>query len=158
MANVVNKKTKKININKTKPLSSENKKKKVIAIKTVLAKMKFPELKANFKKYNILTYLMMGISLFVLSLIISAQLNTVGNTNIIGKGMREAELLAELSKSNTEYDNLKTDYDKSQEIVDEYKSSQSNTSLLVSSMKEELDKANILAGLVDLEGEGVLKL
>lgn len=156
MAKVVNKTAKVININKAVPLSKENKKKKALDMKLFLSKIDFAKIREVLKRNNIITYVMMGIALFVFSLIISAQLNTVGNTNIIASGMREAELLSELSKSKNEYKNLKLDYDKSQKIVDEYKSNKSSTNLLVGSMTEDLNKANILAGLVDLKGEGIL--
>lgn len=149
-------KTKTINVNKSKPINPENKSKLKINIKKIIAKLKIKDIKELAIKYNIMTYTLIAVVLFVFSLIISAQLNTVGNTNVISKGMREADLLAELSQTKILYDDLKEDYEKSQEIVDEYKTNQSSRDVLVASMKEELDKANILAGLVDVKGEGIL--
>jgi len=156
MAKVANKKTTPINVNKKQPLSVENKKKREIDLKLFLSKIKIDKINQSLKSHNIITYVVIGITLFVFSLIISAQLNTVGNTDVVSKGMREADLLSELSKAKANYDNLKADYNKSQKIVDEYKSSVSSSNLLVKSMKEDLERANILAGFKDVQGEGVI--
>ena len=67
--------------------------------------------------------------LFICSFIIAAQLNTVENTDIIAEGMREAELLTELQKANNRYEELKKEYEKSQIIVDEYKTDASTNDL-----------------------------
>lgn len=147
----------KIDINKTKPLNSDIKIKKVQKkVKEIIAKLKIKDFKELVKKYNVMTYTLIAIVLFIFSMIISAQLNTVGNTDVISNGMREADLLAELSQTKTVYEDLKEDYEKSQEIVNEYKTQESSRDVLVASITEELDKANVLAGLVDVKGEGVV--
>ena len=56
------------------------------------------------KKYNITSVVMISLVLFICSFIISAQLNTVENTDIIKEGMREAELLTELQKAYNRYE------------------------------------------------------
>lgn len=108
------------------------------------------------KKYNIISYVLIGITVFVSMLIISAQLNTVGNTNVISEGMREAELLSEISKLRREIEDLTEDYEKSQSVVEEYKTNASTNDILIATMTEELDKAKLLAGLTDVQGEGVI--
>ena len=70
--------------------------------------------------------------------------------------MREADLLRELQNMKEEYETLKEQYEESQEIVEEYKTSSSSNDALIASMKSELDKANVLAGLSDVRGEGVV--
>ena len=112
--------------------------------------------KEVFSTKNIKAYVLIGVAAFFFTLIISAQLNTVSNTDIIAEGMREAELLAELAKVKEELKDLKSDYEKSQEIVEEYKSNASTNDTLIASMTEELNAASVLAGLVDLKGEGVV--
>lgn len=131
---------KNVDITVIEPINKENVKKK----------------KELFNTKNIKAYVLIGVAAFFFTLIISAQLNTVSNTDIIAEGMREAELLAELAKVKEELKDLKSDYEKSQEIVEEYKSNASTNDTLIASMTEELNAASVLAGLVDLKGEGVV--
>lgn len=108
------------------------------------------------KRYNIASVIMISLVLFIFSFIIAAQLNTVGNTDIISTGMREAELLSELQKANDKYETLKKEYEKSQAIVEEYKTNASSNDALIASMKTSLDNAKLLAGLTNVKGEGVV--
>lgn len=121
-----------------------------------LNKEKSKSKKELFSTKNIKAYILIGVAAFFFTLIISAQLNTVSNTDIIAEGMREAELLAELAKVKEELKELKVDYEKSQKIVEEYRSNASTNDSLIASMTEELNAASVLAGLVDLKGEGVV--
>lgn len=148
----------KIDITKTEPLDKKIEPKK--ANKTT-SNSKVKNIKANktvdvIKKYNLTAVIMIALALFIFSFVIAAQLNTVGNTNIIAEGMREAELLRELQNIKEEYELLKESYEESQEIVEEYKTSSSSNDALIASMKSELEQASILAGLVDVRGEGVV--
>lgn len=155
---VSNEKKNKIDITKKEPINknaiNENKKEKTTAVKTEKEKMK--KTVELMRKYNIASVIMIALVLFIFSFIIAAQLNTVGNTDIISTGMREAELLAELQKANDKYETLKEEYDKSQVIVEEYKTSASTNDTLIASMKTELEQAKILAGLVTVKGEGIV--
>lgn len=108
------------------------------------------------KRYNFVSVVMISLVLFIFSFIIAAQLNTVGNTDIISTGMREAELLLELQNLNNKHNNLKKEYDKSQAIVEEYKNSASTNDTLIASMKTSLEQAKLLAGLTTVKGEGVV--
>ena len=114
------------------------------------------KIKEVVKKYNLISYVLIGITVFVSMLIISAQLNTVGNTNVISEGMREAELLSEISKLRRDIEDLTEDYEKSQSVVEEYKTNASTNDLLIATMTEDLNKSKLLAGLTDVEGEGVV--
>lgn len=146
MANKVETKAKKIDITKKEPL---NKKKLEVSDRKTL-------IKAIIRKYNVIACLLIGIALFVFTLIISAQLNTVGNTDVISEGMREAELLSEISKLRREAEDLNEEYEKSQSVVEEYRTSASTNDTLIATMTEELDKAKLLAGLTNVKGEGVV--
>ena len=119
-------------------------------------KQKIERTRELMKKYNITSVVMISLVLFICSFIIAAQLNTVGNTDIITQGMREAELLTELQKANNKYEELKEEYEKSQIIVDEYRADASSNDLLISSMTTLLERAEILAGLVKVKGQGVV--
>lgn len=154
----------KIDITKTEPLDKkadvkkkevkESKKAKVDVTKS--KKENIEKTVNTVKKYNITAVVMIALALFIFSFVIAAQLNTVGNTNIISEGMREADLLRELQNMKEEYETLKEQYEESQEIVEEYKTSSSSNDALIASMQSELEKANVLAGLVDVRGEGVV--
>lgn len=148
----------KIDITKKEPLDKKADTKKVdkVASKTNGKRTKVKKTVDLVKKYNITAVIMIALALFIFSFVIAAQLNTVGNTNIISEGMREAELLRELQNVKEEYEVLKEQYEESQEIVEEYKTSSSSNDALIASMKSELEKANVLAGLVDVRGEGVV--
>lgn len=152
----------KIDITKTEPINKEKKKetKKVKVVEDVVKKTtKSKSVQKTMdiiRKYNITAIIMICLALFIFSFIIAAQLNTVGNTNIISEGMREADLLRELQTAKEEIEALKEDYEKSQEIVEEYKTNSSTNDTLIASMQEELNKANVLAGLSNVKGEGVV--
>ena len=148
----------KIDITKKEPLDKKaDTKKKEIEVKQInKGKNHIRKTVDVIKKYNITAIVMIALALFIFSFVIAAQLNTVGNTNIISEGMREAGLLRELQNMKEEYENLKEQYEESQEIVEEYKTSSSSNDALIASMKSELDKANLLAGLSDVRGEGVV--
>lgn len=152
----------KIDITKTEPINKEKKKesKKTKVVEDVVKKTtKSKSVQKTMdiiRKYNITAIIMICLALFIFSFIIAAQLNTVGNTNIISEGMREADLLRELQTAKEEIEALKEDYEKSQEIVEEYKTNSSTNDTLIASMQEELNKANVLAGLSNVKGEGVV--
>ena len=160
-------KTQKIDITKKEPIDKEkkvakgkkenNKESKTSKIKNnILQKDSVKKTVERMKKYNITAIVMIALAVFIFSFIISAQLNTVGNTDIISKGMREAELLSELQKAKEEYEVLQENYEESQKIVEEYKTNASSNDTLISSMKSELENAKILAGLETVKGEGVV--
>ena len=148
-----------IDITKTEPLDKKADSKKKEIEKKTNSKAKSKHIKKTvdvIRKYNITAIVMIALALFIFSFVIAAQLNTVGNTYIISEGMREAELLRELQNLKEEHEALKESYEESQEIVDEYKTSSSSNDMLIASMKAELEKANVLAGLATVRGEGVV--
>ena len=150
----------KIDITKTEPLAKNIDTKKKSQVKdTKIEDVKQKRIEKTvdvIKKYNVTATVMIALALFIFSFVIAAQLNTVGNTNIISEGMREADLLRELQNVKEEYEILKEQYDESQEIVEEYKTSSSSNDALIAAMKSDLEKANVLAGLADVRGEGVV--
>jgi len=146
-----------IDITKTVPLDKKaDGKKKEVEKKTNAKGRHIKKTVDVIRKYNITAIVMIALALFIFSFVIAAQLNTVGNTNIISEGMREADLLRELQNVKEEYQTLKEQYEESQEIVEEYKTSSSSNDALIASMQSELEKANVLAGLATVRGEGVV--
>ena len=148
MANTKKETKTKIDISKSEPIDKE---KRISTVKKISKKSA-----DIIQKYNITAIVMICLALFIFSFIIAAQLNTVGNTNIISEGMREAELLRELQTTTEKYETLKEEYERSQEIVEEYKTSSATNDTLIASMKSDLEKANVLAGLATVKGEGVV--
>lgn len=154
----------KIDITKKEPIHKSNKEEQKVEktrkeSKDIVVKKEgqnFDKTVGNMKKYNIVSVVMISLVLFIFSFIIAAQLNTVGNTDIISTGMREAELLSELQKANDKYETLKQQYDESQAIVEEYKSNASTNDTLIASMKTSLEHAKLLAGLTNVKGEGIV--
>lgn len=114
------------------------------------------KLKKFFKKYDMVSYLFIGIAVFFLCMLLAAQIKATSNTTEILQGKREAELVDEITTLQTNYDNLKSKYAESSKIVDEYKSSASNNDTLIASMKNELEQLSILSGSTDLKGEGII--
>ena len=159
MAKKVEKEEKKtkIDITKKEPIhKAKQEEKKEAKVQNVSKEKKVKKTVEIMKKYNVASVIMIALVLFIFSFIIAAQLNTVGNTDIISTGMREAELLSELQKANDKYETLKEEYDKSQVIVEEYKTNASTNDTLIASMKTELEQAKVLAGLATVKGEGVV--
>ena len=159
MATKKEKETKpKIDITKTEPLDkkADAKKKEEANKQNKNSKKHLKKTVDVIRKYNITAIAMIALALFIFSFVIAAQLNTVGNTNIISEGMREADLLRELQTMKEEYETLKEQYNESQEIVEEYKTSSSSNDTLIASMKSQLETANVLAGLTNVKGEGVV--
>lgn len=146
MAKKLEKKVKPIDITKKEPLNKEKKEENGTKRK----------IKIIIKKYNIIACFLIGVTVFVFTLIIAAQLNTVGNTDVISEGMREAELLSEISRLRGEAEDLNEEYEKSQSVVEEYKTNASTNDTLIATMTEELDKAKLLAGITNVKGEGVV--
>lgn len=109
-----------------------------------------------FKKYSIISYTVIGIALFFLSMLLTAQMKTISNTEEVIAGKREAQLADELLTLQQEYDALKDKYSASEKIVEEYKNNSSTNDALINSMKKEIENLSTLAGTTDLKGEGII--
>ena len=83
------------------------------------------------KKNSIAAYVSIGIALFLLTIMITAQVTTISKSEAILEGKRESELADSLVRLQTEYDELKKDYEESQEIVEEYQTNSSTNDTLI---------------------------
>lgn len=108
------------------------------------------------KKNSIAAYVSIGIALFLLTIMITAQVTTISKSEAILEGKRESELADSLVRLQTEYDELKKDYEESQEIVEEYQTNSSTNDTLIASMKNEINTLSLLAGTTDVQGEGII--
>lgn len=109
-----------------------------------------------FKKYNMVSYIFIGIAVFFLCMLLAAQIKAISNTAEVAQGKREAQLIDELTNLQRNYDSLKEKYDENSKVVEEYKSSSATNNTLIASMKNELDELTALSGNSDLKGEGVI--
>ena len=116
----------------------------------------FNTLKSFCKKYSVATYVCIGIALFFLSLMLVAQMKTISNTEEVLQGKREAQLSDELVNLQRNYNELKSKYDESQKVVEEYQNSSSTNNSLIASMKNQIDYLSLLSGTTDVKGEGVI--
>ena len=147
------KNNKKINNENTNNEKIEKNKEKNIKIKLEKMRCKFLE---YYKKNSLITYIIIGIALFFLSVLLVAQMKTVSDSEAVLQGKRESELADELVTLQRNYDNLKAEYEQSQKVVEEYKSSSSTNNTLINSMKDEIENLSTVAGTTDLKGQGIV--
>lgn len=133
--------------------NKEKNKEKNIKIKLEKIRCKFLE---YYKKNSLITYIIIGIALFFLSVLLVAQMKTVSDSEAVLQGKRESELADELVTLQRNYDNLKAEYEQSQKVVEEYKSSSSTNNTLINSMKDEIENLSTVAGTTDLKGQGIV--
>ncbi len=114
------------------------------------------KIKKFIEDNSIATYVAIGISLFLLAMMITAQVTTMSNSEAVLKGKRENELADSLVSLQREYDELKLKYDESQKIVKEYQTDASTNNNLIASMSKENETLGLLAGTTDVTGEGII--
>ena len=102
------------------------------------------------------TYISIGIALFLLSIMITAQITTMSNSEAVLAGKRENELADSLVSLQREYDELKLKYQENQEIVEEYQNNASTNDTLIASMRNQINTLGLLAGTTDVHGEGII--
>lgn len=106
------------------------------------------------KKTMIIT---IGLICFILTYVIFLQFRTVEQTNIAQiEEMRESELREKLAIWKEKYEETNIEYEESTAKLGEYiqkKDSDQETSKL---LEQELKKAQILAGKLDVKGEGII--
>lgn len=107
------------------------------------------------QKNSIPTYLSIGISVFLLTVMITAQITTMNNSEAILQGKRENELADSLVVLQREFDELKLKYDESQKIVEEYQTNSATNDTLIASMKNQIQTLGLLSGTTDVQGEGI---
>lgn len=122
----------------------------------ILPKDKRDKVLDYIKKHSIVPYILIGVTMFFLTMMLTAQMKTVNSTAEIAQGKRESELIDDLAKLQRKYNDLKVTYDDNLKVVDEYKSNSATNSELISSMQEEVKKLSIAAGTENLVGQGIV--
>jgi len=108
-----------------------------------------------FKKYSLFSYIIIGIALFFLAMLFTAQMKSISNTEQVINGKREAQLADDLVTLQRKYEDLKQKNDKNQKVVEEYQTNSSTNNGLISSMKTQIDDLSKISGTTDLKGEGI---
>lgn len=114
------------------------------------------KIKVTFKKYSIISYTVIGVALFFLSMMLTAQMKSMSNTEEILAGKRESQLADDLVTLQRKYDDLKKKYDDSTKVVEEYQTNSSTNNTLIASMKEQIESLSAMSGVTDLKGEGIV--
>ena len=108
------------------------------------------------KKYSVVPYVIIGVALFFLSMMLTAQVKSMSNTEELLEGKRQTELSEELINLQRKYDDLKEKYDDSTKVVEEYQNNSATNNTLISSMKEQIETLSALSGTTNLKGEGII--
>ena len=146
------KKTKEVKAKKTKKSKEEN----VSEIENKSFKEIWKKIVLVFKKYSIIPYTVIGIALFFLSMMLAAQMKSMSDTEELIAGKRETQLADELVTLQRKYDDLKSKYDDSAKIVEEYQNNSSTNNTLIASMKDQIQALSAMSGVTDLKGEGIV--
>lgn len=125
-------------------------------LKEIFSKEKRDIVIKYINKYSIIPYVLIGVALFFLTMMLTAQMKTVSSTSEIAQGKRESQLIDDLAQLQRKYNDIKHEHDENLKVVEEYKSNSTNNSELISSMQEQLKQLSIAAGAENLIGEGVV--
>lgn len=136
-----------------KEANVNEKKRKKQNPKWIMTKVK---VQSFFKKYFLLPYIAIGIALFFLSMLLTAQMKNVSDTEKFVQGKTEAQLSEDLLSMQRKYNDLKEKYDANQKVVEEYQTNSSSNNSLIKSMKKENEELKTLSGTTDLKGEGIV--
>ncbi len=100
----------------------------------------------------------LGLVCVVLGFAITIQLKSVHKNNGAGtiSGLRAAELQNMYQKEKEKNEALYLDYERIKNDLDQYKEAIADTNTTTSILKEQLDNAEILAGMKEVEGPGVV--
>lgn len=111
---------------------------------------------AFIKKNAVIPYVLIGVAMFFLAMMLTAQMKTVNSTTEIAQGKRESQLIDDLAQLQRKYNDLKEKHDESLKVVDEYQSNSATNSELIASMQEELKQMSISAATENVKGEGII--
>lgn len=119
-------------------------------------KSKKQKVKEFIKENSVVSYSLIGITLYIFFMLLTMQFKTVNTSSEIYEGKREAELIEDLINLQSKYDTLQKDYEESKKIVEEYENGSGDNSALIASMRNEINNLSVLAGITDLRGEGII--
>lgn len=125
-------------------------------LKKIFSKSTKDKIISFFKKQSVIPYILIGIAMFFLTMMLTAQMKTVNSTTELLQGKRESELIDDLVQLQRKYNDLKEKHDENEKVVEEYQSNSATNSELISSMKENLKELSISSGTENVKGEGIV--
>lgn len=150
------KETEKIEKKEGKVPSEEVKKEKKKGKTTDNLKKVGKDLVRMLTKYSLLPFIVIGIALFFLSMLLTAQMKTISKSEEVIAGKREDQLADDLVTLQRKYNELKEQSEQNQKVVEEYRNNSSTNNTLISSMTDQINQLSMLAGTTDLKGEGIV--
>ena len=109
------------------------------------------------KKGKIILTISIGLTAFILVMVMFTQFKTVQETDITGiETMREAELRTELATWKSRYEEVNSKIEETDEKIEEYTEQIESNSDLTELLSEELEEAKMYAGYTNLTGPGII--
>lgn len=114
-------------------------------------------MEGKIKKGKVILTIVIGFTTFILFFVMFTQIKTVQETDITGiEIMRETELRAELASWKSKYNEVSTKVEETQNKINEYSNQINNNDGVASLMDNELKNAYMQAGLLEVQGEGIV--
>ena len=111
----------------------------------------------NIKKGQIGLIISIGLTAFVLALIMVTQFKTIEETDISGiEIMRETELRTELASWKSKFEDVKLKIEETDDKIAEYSEEIEKNNNISELLQREVDDAKMLAGYTDVYGQGII--
>jgi uncharacterized protein YlxW (UPF0749 family) len=111
----------------------------------------------NIRKGKISLTISIGLTAFVLVLVMVTQFKTIEETDITAlEVMRESELRTELATWKAKYEEVTSKIEENETKIQEYSEEIDNNNNISEILQKELDEANAYAGYTDVTGEGIV--
>lgn len=108
------------------------------------------------RKGKITLIISIGLSCFILSLVMFMQFKIIDQTDITSiETMREEDLRTTLLEEKEKYTEIEQKYEEVKKTLSEYKDKSQSNNETAELLKTELDKSSLILGLTDVEGEGI---
>ena len=109
------------------------------------------------KNGKIVMAVSIGISCFVLAMVMFMQFKVVDQTDITSiENMRETELRSELSNWKEKYEDVNAKNEEVNKTLDEYKNKEKSDNETAKLLQDELNQINLELGKTNVEGEGII--
>lgn len=109
------------------------------------------------KKGKIVMALVVGLSCFMLVMVMFMQFKVVNETDITSiENMRETELRTELSNWKEKYEDVNSRYEEVVKTKEEYENKEESDNETAEVLKTELEKIDIALGKTDVTGSGII--
>lgn len=108
------------------------------------------------KDHEVVAYTIIGITIYILISLLTAQMKTISRSEEVSQGKREKQLVEELTTLKEQYDDLKKEYEDKKSVLENYQNNAANNDTLISAMKEEITSLSLAAGVKDVYGEGII--